>query len=66
VHADDALGVLGRDGDLGDRQRRGVRREDRVGGDDLVEPAEDLLLEVQVLGHGLDDELAGASSPGRS
>ena len=58
VHADDALGRARRRGDLGDRQRRGVRREDGVGGDDQVEPAEDLLLEVELLGHGLDDELA--------
>lgn len=56
VHADDALGVLRRDGDLGDRQGRGVRREDRVGGDHLVDLAEQFLLEVQVLRHGLDDE----------
>ncbi len=59
VHADDALGVRGRDGDLGDRQRRRVRREDGVGRDDRVDLAEQLLLEVEVLRHGLDDELAG-------
>ena len=58
VHADDSLGVARGDRDLGDGQRRGVRREDRVGRDDLVDPAEQLALEVQVLGHGLDDELA--------
>jgi hypothetical protein len=63
VHADDALGVLRRDGDLGDRQGRGVRREDRVGGDHLVDLAEQFLLEVQVLRHGLDDELAGGEVP---
>ena len=58
VHADDPLGVAGGDRDLGDRQRRGVGREDRVGADDRVELAEDVLLEVEVLGHRLDDELA--------
>ena len=35
-----------------------VGREDRVVGDDRVELGEDVLLEVEVLGHGLDDELA--------
>jgi hypothetical protein len=40
----------------------------RIGivGDDLVEGGEDLLLEVQVLGDRLDDELAQGASSARS
>jgi hypothetical protein len=59
VHADDTrLGCLRGDRELGDRQRRGVRREDRVIGDDGVDRREELLLQRQLLGDGLDDELA--------
>jgi hypothetical protein len=54
VQADDAARVLRRDRELGDRQARGVGREDRVRRADRVELAEDLALEVEVLGHRLD------------
>ena len=58
VHADDPLGVPRRDGDLGHGEGRGVRREDRVRCDDRVEATEELLLELELLRHGLDHELA--------
>ena len=63
VHSDDARGLLGRDGDLGHRQGRGVRREDSLLADYRIERSEDLLLERQLLGHRLDDELAGGQLP---
>src|SRR5207237_9459685 len=37
---------------------RGVRRQDRVGGADPVEPRKRLVLELLVLRHGLDDQVA--------
>src|SRR5215211_7619973 len=42
---------------LGDGQRRGVRREDRVPWRDLVELGEHRLLDFHPLGHRLDDEV---------
>ena len=50
--------VVGGHRDLGHRQAGGVGGQDGVGLHDLVEPGEDLALEVQVLGHGLDDQVA--------
>jgi hypothetical protein len=52
--------LSGRDvtGDLVDVERRGVRREDRAGLADLVELAEDRLLQLHVLEHRFDDEVA--------
>jgi hypothetical protein len=58
VHPQDPRGLLRGDGKLGDREGRGVGGEDRVVGDDRIERGEDLLLEGQVLGNRLDDELA--------
>src|SRR3712207_9169644 len=49
--------TLFRSGDLGDRQRGGVGREDRLRRADLVQPGEDLLLELEVLRHGLDHQV---------
>ena len=57
VQAHDPARVVRRDRDLGHRQAGGVGGEDRVGADDGVELAEDLALEVQVLGHGLDHQV---------
>ncbi len=57
VDADDAPGPGVRGGDLGDRQRRGVGGEDRLRRDDVVELAEDVLLDLQRLDHGLDYEV---------
>ena len=57
--------------ELGDRQRRGGRRQDRAGLADPVEVREELRLDVEVLGDGLDDDvdvgerlaLGGAGEP---
>ena len=57
VEADDLLGPQRRFADLGDRQRGGVRGEDRVAGRRGVELGEDGLLDVHALGHGLDHEV---------
>jgi hypothetical protein len=57
MHADDLVGPAGGDRDLGDRQRAGVGREDRRGLAHRVQLAEDLLLEVEVLGYRLDHEV---------
>ena len=57
VEADDLLGPQRRFADLGDRQRGGVRREDRVAGRRGVELGEDGLLDLHPLRHGLDHEV---------
>ena len=59
VQPDDALGVLQVGRHRGDRQRGGVRREDRRRGDDGLQLGEHLLLQVEDLGDRLDDEVAG-------
>ena len=41
-----------------DRERRRVRHEEALGRDDRLEPAEDLLLDGQLLEDGLEDEVA--------
>ena len=56
MHADDFFRAAGVAGDLGDRDRAGVRGEYRVRSCDLVDVAEDPVLEVLVFGCGLDDE----------
>ncbi len=61
VHPDHALGARGRLGDLRDRQRRRVGREERARRGDRVEPREDLALELERLGNGLDRQI----DPGR-
>jgi hypothetical protein len=58
VHPDDAFGRLRRLGDLRDRERRGVRREDGRWLDDPVELGEELALDAEVLERGLDHEPA--------
>jgi hypothetical protein len=57
VHADDLARPPGDHRELGDRQARGVGRQDRVRRADLVQLGEDLGLELHALGHGLDDQL---------
>ena len=57
VQADHAVIAARAAGDLGDRQRRGVGGEDRVLRADLVELAEQLALDAQVLEHRLDHEV---------
>jgi hypothetical protein len=57
VHAHDpARSRVGR-GDLGDRQGRGVGGQDRVGLDDVVEPPEEVLLDLERLHDRLDHEV---------
>ena len=57
VEADDLLGAQRRFADLGDRQRGGVRGEDRVAGRGGVELGEHGLLDRDLLRHGLDHEV---------
>ena len=58
VHADDPAGVAVGGGDLGDRERGGVGREDRVGaGRRRPELAEDGLLDLDRLDDRLDHEV---------
>ena len=58
VHADDALRAGRRGRDLGHRERRGVRREDRVGSADPVELGEERALRLELLDDRLDHEVA--------
>ena len=58
VHAGEALRPLEGGGDLGHRERGGVRRENGVGADDRLDPPEEVLLDREVLEHGLDHEIA--------
>jgi hypothetical protein len=57
VGADDPFGMRCGGGDLRDRDGRGVGREDRLGGADRRELAEDLLLDVEALEDRLDTDL---------
>ena len=57
VEADDLLRAQRRFADLRDRQRGGVRGEDRVAGRGRVELGEDGLLDLDLLRHGLDHEV---------
>ena len=57
VEADDLVGAQRRFPHLGDRERGGVRGEDRVPRRGGVELAEDRLLDLHLLGHRLDDEV---------
>ena len=61
VHADDLARPAGGDRDLGDRQGRGVGRQDGVRRADPVQLGEDLGLELHALGHGLDDQVGGSA-----
>jgi hypothetical protein len=57
VEAEHTVGPLRVDGDVHDRQGGRVGRDDGLGGGDLVELRERLLLEGQDLRDGLDDEV---------
>jgi hypothetical protein len=57
VHADDLLGVRRRPRDLGDGKGRRIGREHRAGTRGLRDLAEDLALQGEGFGHGLDDEV---------
>src|ERR1051325_158425 len=58
VEPDEALGALAEVAHLGDRQARGVRREDRARLGEPLERTEQLFLERDVLRGGLDDQVA--------
>ena len=61
VHPHDALRALGGPRDRRDRDRRRVRRQHAVAGDDLArQRREQLVLELEALGRGLDDDVAVA------
>ena len=60
VHADDALRMPQLGCHLGDRQRRGVRDEQALLRDDLLERGEHLALDGDLLEDGLDHEVAAA------
>jgi len=57
VEAEDAVGARQPGGELGDRDRRGIRRDQRVLRDDPGDLAEDGRLQVGVLGHPLDHQV---------
>ena len=57
VEADDLSGSRRGDRDICHRERRRVRREDGVGGDDGIERSEQLPLELEALWHRLDHEV---------
>ena len=59
VKPDHALGVRHALREIGDEERRRVGRQDRVRAADRFEPREDLLLDVEVLEDGFDDEVRG-------
>ncbi len=59
MHADETIGAIGCGRELGDRDRRGVSGEQRVGLQRRAELLQDLDLQLLVLGRGLDDEIAG-------
>jgi hypothetical protein len=64
VQPDEVRGPRDVPAELGDRQRRGVRAEQRVVAQVRLDLAEDLLLDRRVLEDGLDDEV-GARRGGR-
>jgi hypothetical protein len=57
VHADDLLGAAAGPTQLGHAQRRRVGHQQRLGRARRVQPLEDVHLQTQLLGDGLDDEL---------
>jgi hypothetical protein len=61
VHAHHPALIAHGGGDVGDRQRRGVAREQRVRRDDRVDRSKDLALELEVLGDRLDHAVDAAA-----
>lgn len=57
MDTDEVLGTLDAGRETGDGQRRGVRTEQRVGIDDVLDLLEHLVLELGVLEDCLDDEV---------
>jgi hypothetical protein len=62
VHAGDSLRPLGLGGDRRHRQGGCVGREHGVRAADFLEPGEQLPLQVEALGGGLDDEVAAGEA----
>jgi hypothetical protein len=60
VQADEALGTIRGRGQAGDRDRRGVRGQQRVGLEVRLQAAEDRLLDLLVLGGRLDGQVGRA------
>ena len=60
MHSHDPARMGEARGELGDRQRRRVRRQDAFGRHDVLEPREELALRRGVLDDRLDDELRDA------
>ena len=58
VHADEVAGAAHQRGQPRDRQARGVGGDDAVLADDLVEPLEDLALDLEILGRRLEHDVA--------
>ena len=58
MDADEALGILELGGERGDRQGRGIGGEDGVVANDRLHLGDDVGLDLAVLKHGLDDEIA--------
>ena len=58
MHAHDTLRTRRGLGDLGHGERRRVRREQGVEPGDAIELCEDLTLQIQLLEHGFDHEIA--------
>lgn len=61
VHPAEPLGTLGELSEVRDRETRGVRREDGVVVGDLLEFGVDVLLDLHLLGDGLDDDVGVAA-----
>ena len=57
VHANDALGMRRGVGDLGDGERRGVRREQHLRPQSRAQPTEEVTLEFHALGDGFHHHL---------
>ena len=58
MDADEALGMVGHRGEPGDRDRRGIGGDDRVGLEERAQAGENLALDLLVLGRRLDDQVA--------
>ncbi len=57
MHAHDALGPRHAGGDFGDRDRRGVCCEDRLGAENFFQRGEKLALGVELFDHRLDHQI---------
>ena len=65
MHADDALGIGADRGDLRDRDARRVRGEHGVVRDVLLELREHLVLQLELLRHGLEHEVGAFERGGQ-